>query len=86
MKVIKGADTRSIVGGKATDDGMKKVFLKISSKSCIGNDLKLDRNKDSFEHIRRESGNRAENRISVLIKVIDIGKIQVPEFIKDLPG
>ena len=85
-EISKGSNAGSIANGETGDDGMEMVLLEVSSPFRIRNDFKFYRHKDRTEHIRREPGFRAKNRIAVLHKGIHFRKVKVPELFHNVPG
>ena len=72
MEVIKGTNAWSIADKEAGNDGVKKVFFQVSSKSGVGSNFKCGRNKDGTKHIGRESRFRTKDRIPILHKFINL--------------
>ena len=48
MEVIKGTNAWSIADKEAGNDGVKRVFFQVSSKSGVGSNFKCGRNKDEI--------------------------------------
>lgn len=86
LKIIKGAGTWSVTDRKTGKDGVKLIFFEVSGPIRIGSDFALHGEEDGTEHIGREPGFRAENRVTVTHDDIYFRKIKSPEIFHDIPG
>lgn len=86
LEIIKGANARGITDAEAGKDRKEMVLLERICPLGIGSNLKLHREQDGAEHVRRKSRWRTKVGIPVLHEGINGGKVKGPKFFHYAPG